>query len=61
MDAGQAIVAFSALAQPTRLEVFRLLMEYEPNGLPAGEIGASHSCAAQHDVDAPCHFDPGPA
>ena len=38
MDAHQAIVAFSALAQPTRLEVFRLLMEYEPNGLPAGEI-----------------------
>jgi DNA-binding transcriptional ArsR family regulator len=38
MDTDQAIVAFSALAQPTRLEVFRLLMEYEPNGLPAGEI-----------------------
>jgi ArsR family transcriptional regulator, arsenate/arsenite/antimonite-responsive transcriptional repressor len=38
MDADQAIVAFSALAQPTRLEVFRLLMEYEPNGLAAGEI-----------------------
>ncbi len=38
MDADQAIVAFSALGQPTRLEVFRLRMEYEPNGLPAGEI-----------------------
>jgi DNA-binding transcriptional ArsR family regulator len=38
MDADQAIVALSALAQPTRLEVFRLLMEYEPNGLAAGEI-----------------------
>jgi ArsR family transcriptional regulator, arsenate/arsenite/antimonite-responsive transcriptional repressor len=38
MDACQAIDAFSALAQPTRLEVFRLLMEHEPDGLPAGEI-----------------------
>jgi ArsR family transcriptional regulator len=38
MDADQAILAFSALAQPTRLEVFRLLIEHEPDGLPAGEI-----------------------
>src|ERR1700761_6438305 len=38
MDADQAIIAFSALAQPTRLEVFRLLMEHEPDGLPAGDI-----------------------
>jgi ArsR family transcriptional regulator, arsenate/arsenite/antimonite-responsive transcriptional repressor len=38
MDAAQAIRAFSALAQATRLEVFRLLMEHEPDGLPAGEI-----------------------
>jgi len=27
-----------ALAQATRLDVFRLLMEHEPDGLPAGEI-----------------------
>ncbi len=33
-----AIDAFSALAQPTRLEVFRLLVRQEPHGLPAGEI-----------------------
>lgn len=33
-----AIDAFSALAQPTRLEVFRLLVSQEPHGLPAGEI-----------------------
>lgn len=38
MDSDQAILAFSALAQSTRLEVFRLLMEHEPDGLPAGEI-----------------------
>ena len=52
MDADQAIVAFSALAQPTRLEVFRLLMEYEPNGLAAGEIarriGVPHNTMSTH-------------
>ncbi|WP_309083797.1 metalloregulator ArsR/SmtB family transcription factor [Chelativorans sp.] len=34
----RAILAFAALAQPTRLDVFRLLMVHEPDGLPAGEI-----------------------
>jgi len=38
MKSEQAIQAFAALAQPTRLDVFRLLMEHEPDGLPAGEI-----------------------
>ncbi|GEC15322.1 ArsR/SmtB family transcription factor [Nitrobacter winogradskyi] len=38
METNEAILAFSALAQPTRLEVFRLLMVHEPSGLPAGEI-----------------------
>lgn len=38
MESEQAILAFTALAQPTRLDVFRLLMEHEPEGLPAGEI-----------------------
>ena len=33
-----AIEALSALAQPTRLEAFRLLVKQEPEGLPAGEI-----------------------
>ena len=33
-----AIDAFAALAQPTRLEAFRLLVKEEPHGLPAGEI-----------------------
>jgi DNA-binding transcriptional ArsR family regulator len=33
-----AIDALSALAQPTRLEAFRLLVRQEPDGLPAGEI-----------------------
>jgi DNA-binding transcriptional ArsR family regulator len=38
MESDLAILAFAALAQPTRLDVFRLLMEHEPDGLPAGEI-----------------------
>ena len=38
MESEQAILAFAALAQSTRLDVFRLLMEHEPDGLPAGEI-----------------------
>jgi len=38
MDTSQAIDAFAALAQPTRLEVFRLLVENEPQGLAAGDI-----------------------
>lgn len=38
MESEQAILAFTALAQPTRLDVFRLLMEHEPDGLAAGEV-----------------------
>jgi hypothetical protein len=45
MESEQAILAFAALAQSTRLDVFRLLMEREPDGLPAGEI-ARHLAVA---------------
>ncbi|MEH6789922.1 ArsR/SmtB family transcription factor [Parasphingorhabdus sp.] len=38
MDMVDAIDALGALAQNTRLEVFRLLVRHEPVGLPAGEI-----------------------
>lgn len=38
MEQEQALLAFAALAQPTRLDVFRLLIAHEPEGLPAGEI-----------------------
>jgi ArsR family transcriptional regulator len=38
MDFESSVAALSALAQPTRLEVFRLLIRNEPGGLPAGEI-----------------------
>ena len=38
MDAQESIDALSALAQPTRLETFRLLVRHEPEGVPAGEL-----------------------
>jgi ArsR family transcriptional regulator, arsenate/arsenite/antimonite-responsive transcriptional repressor len=39
MEMNQAIDALSALAQETRLKVYRLLVEEGPAGLPAGRIG----------------------
>src|SRR5882762_8126772 len=41
MEAEQAILAWAALAQSTRLGVFRLLVKHEPEGLAAGEIAAA--------------------
>ncbi len=38
MDATQAVAALSALAQPTRLEAFRLLVRHEPDGMAAGDL-----------------------
>ena len=38
MESEQAILVLAALAQSTRLGVFRLLVKHEPNGLAAGEI-----------------------
>jgi DNA-binding transcriptional ArsR family regulator len=38
MDNESTILALAALAQPTRLDVFRLLVKREPGGLAAGEI-----------------------
>ncbi|MEE9335455.1 MAG: metalloregulator ArsR/SmtB family transcription factor [Granulosicoccaceae bacterium] len=38
MNNEDAIEAFTALAQETRLSVFRLLVQEVPNGLPVGEI-----------------------
>ena len=37
MDSIDAVAVLGALAQPTRLEAFRLLVRHEPEGLPAGE------------------------
>jgi ArsR family transcriptional regulator len=38
MDTNDAIAAFSALAQPTRLETFKLLVGEQPEGVAAGEL-----------------------
>ena len=38
MDMTNALAAFSALSQPTRLDVFRLLIAAGDTGLQAGEI-----------------------
>ena len=38
MEIEQAILALAALAQSTRLGVFRLLVKHEPDGLAAGDI-----------------------
>ncbi len=39
MKKSTVIGALAALAQETRLDIFRLLVEAGPEGLPAGEIG----------------------
>src|SRR6516162_8147825 len=38
MDKSNAVTALAALAQDNRLDVFRLLVEAGPEGMPAGEI-----------------------
>ena len=38
MEKSEAIVALSALAQETRLDIFRLLVEAGPIGFPAGRV-----------------------
>jgi ArsR family transcriptional regulator, arsenate/arsenite/antimonite-responsive transcriptional repressor len=39
-----ALAALAALGQPTRLEIFRLLMRREPRGLAAGAIADAIGC-----------------
>lgn len=52
METESAIDTLSALAQPTRLEIFRLLVRQEPHGLPAGEVarrlGVPHNTLSTH-------------
>ena len=38
MDDQSVLIALGALAQPTRLQTFRLLVAREPDGVPAGEL-----------------------
>ena len=39
MEKSDAIAALAALAQESRLDVFRLLVQAGPDGMPAGQIG----------------------
>ena len=39
METTTAVISLAALAQETRLSVFRLLIEAGPSGVPAGRIG----------------------
>lgn len=41
MEKINAVAALAALAQDNRLDVFRLLVEAGPEGMPAGEIAAA--------------------
>jgi ArsR family transcriptional regulator len=41
MTNAKAVAALAALAQETRLEIFRRLVEQGPEGLPAGVIAAA--------------------
>lgn len=52
MDIQEALIAFDALSQETRLRVFRLLVEYGPEGAPAGKLsealGIPHNTLSFH-------------
>jgi DNA-binding transcriptional ArsR family regulator len=41
METTDAVIALAALAQDNRLDVFRLLVQAGPDGMPAGEVAAS--------------------
>ena len=52
MSAPHALAALAALGQPTRLQIFRLLVRKEPTGFPAGAIanaiGCPHNTLSSH-------------
>src|SRR3546814_19911442 len=52
MDTDNALSILSALAHPTRLEAFRLLVRHEPDGLSTGDLveasGLSQSTFSTH-------------
>jgi DNA-binding transcriptional ArsR family regulator len=45
MEKIDAVAALAALAQDNRLDVFRLLVEAGPEGMPAGEIASALNLA----------------
>ncbi|NVN38271.1 ArsR/SmtB family transcription factor [Komagataeibacter swingsii] len=49
MDMESALAALSALSQSTRLDIFRLLVRHEPDGLPAGDV-ARHLDTPQNTI-----------
>lgn len=51
MEESEVIAALAALAQPTRLETFRLLVRHEPQGMAAGAI-ARHVGVPQNTLSA---------
>lgn len=52
MDIQNALIAFDALSQETRLKVFRMLVEYGPEGVAAGALsealGVPHNTLSFH-------------
>lgn len=46
MEIKDAVQALAALAQETRLAIFRMLVEAGPQGVPAGRIGETLGVAA---------------
>ncbi|MDG2570708.1 metalloregulator ArsR/SmtB family transcription factor, partial [Vibrio parahaemolyticus] len=52
MEQTDVILALAALAQPTRLDVFRALVKNEPQGMPAGdiarELAVPHNTMSSH-------------
>ena len=52
MDIQEAILAFDALSQETRLKAYKLLVEYGPDGIPAGalsdQLGIPHNTLSFH-------------
>jgi ArsR family transcriptional regulator, arsenate/arsenite/antimonite-responsive transcriptional repressor len=41
MEKSQAVAALAALAQDSRLDVFRLLVQAGPDGMPAGQVATA--------------------
>ena len=52
MESENVILSLAALAQSTRLDVFRLLVRHAPDGLPAGdiarELAVPHNTMSSH-------------
>src|SRR5271154_6475472 len=45
MENAEAVIALAALAQDNRLDVFRLLVQAGPEGLPAGQVASALALA----------------